>query len=130
MVWKATEDLQDHLDQPHFLEAKEMRGAQELQEALESKDGLETQGLRAGLACLVSQGRKGPRVHKDSWATLDLLELWVTGAPRDPKETRDSQVLLAPWDPQASQESPRGLPSNPGQWDPRAGEAFQAHWER
>lgn len=87
-----------------------MGGAQELQEPLGAKDGLGTQGLRACLVCSVSQGRKGRRVRKDSWGILGLLELWVTEAPRDPKETRDSQVLLALWDPRASQESPKGLP--------------------
>jgi hypothetical protein len=33
-----------------------------------------------------------PGVNQDSWATLDLPELWVTEVPRDPKETRDSLV--------------------------------------
>lgn len=69
-------------------------------------------------------------MSKDSWATLGPLGLWVTEAPKDPKETKDSQVLLAPWDPQAFQASPRRLPSNLGPWVPRAGEAFPVHRER
>lgn len=49
MARKATEALQDHLGQTHFLESKEMRGAQELRDSLDRKDGLETQGPRASL---------------------------------------------------------------------------------
>lgn len=69
-------------------------------------------------------------MSKDSWATLDPPEPWVREAPKDPKETRDSQVLLAPWDPQEFQASPRRLPPSLGPWVPRAGEAFPVHRER
>lgn len=55
---QATRALQDHPGQMHFLESKEMRGVLERQESLERKDGLGTQGPRASLVCLVSQGRK------------------------------------------------------------------------
>lgn len=55
---QATKALQDHLGQMHFLESKEMRGAPELLESLERKDGLGTQGPRASLVCSVFQGRK------------------------------------------------------------------------
>lgn len=36
--------------------------------------------------------RKGPEVSKDSWGTQDPPGAWATEAPRDPKETADSQV--------------------------------------
>lgn len=39
---------------------------------------------------------QGPRVSKDSWATRGPLGPWVTEAPKDPKETKDSQVSGAP----------------------------------
>lgn len=44
---QATEVLQGHLDQTRFLESKEMRGALELQDSPDRKDGLGTQGPRA-----------------------------------------------------------------------------------
>lgn len=75
MAWKVTEALQDHLGQMRFLESKEMRGVPELQETLDRKDGLGTQGPRASLACMVFQGRKGLGVSKDSWETLGPLGL-------------------------------------------------------
>lgn len=114
----------------HFLESKEMRGVPELPDSLERKDGLGTQGPRASLVCSVFQGRKGPGVSKDSWVTLGPLGPWVTEDPKDPKATKDSQVLLAPWDPQAFRAYPRRLLSSLGSWVPRAGEAFPEHWER
>jgi hypothetical protein len=117
---QATKALQDHLGQTHFLESKEMRGALELQDSLDRKDGLGTQGPRASLVYSVFRGRKvqcgagavgrglqnqhgalvltvlsslqGPRVNKDSWATPGPLGPWVTEAPKDPKATKDSQV--------------------------------------
>lgn len=52
-----------------FPGAKAKRGALELQETQAPKDGLGTPGPRAGLACSVSQEKKGPEVSKDSWAT-------------------------------------------------------------
>lgn len=130
LACKATKALQDHQGKMHFLESKEMRGAPELQGSPERKDGLGTQGPRASLEFTAFQGRKGPRVSKDSWATLGPLGPWVTEAPKDPKVTKDSQVLLALWDPQASRASPRRLLSSLGPWVPRAGEAFLVHWER
>lgn len=130
LACKATKALQDHRGQMLFLESKEMRGARELQGSPERKDGLGTQGPRASLVFTVFQGRKGPRVSKDSWATLGPLGPWVTEAPKDPKVTKDSQVLLALWDPQASRASPRRLLSSLEPWVPRAGEAFPVHWER
>lgn len=114
----------------HSLASKATRGPPELQDCPGRKDGLETQGPRASLVSLVFQGRKGLGVSKDSWATLDPLGMWVTGAPKDPKETKDSQALLAPWDLQAFQASPRRSPPSLGPWVPRAGEVFPAHRER
>lgn len=130
MACKATKALQDHLGQMHFLESKEMRGALEPQDSLERKDGLGTQGPRASLVYSVFQGRKDPRVNKDSWATPGPLGPWVTEAPKDPKATKDSQVLLALWDPQEFLASPRRLLPSLGRWVPRAGEAFLVPWER
>lgn len=83
-----------------------MMGIQELQESLGTKAGSGTQGHRAGLVCLVSQEKKAPGANQDSWATLEPPALWATEAPRGPKETRDSLVLLVLWDPQGLQESP------------------------
>lgn len=130
MACKATKALQDHLGQTHFLESKEMRGALELQDSLDRKDGLGTQGPRASLVYSVFRGRKGPRVNKDSWATPGPLGPWVTEAPKDPKATKDSQVLLALWGPQEFLASPRRLLSSLERWVPRAGEAFLGPWER
>lgn len=48
----------DHLGLRLFLEAKEMRGTQELQEPPGLKDGAGTLGPRAGLACSVSPEKK------------------------------------------------------------------------
>lgn len=58
-----------HLGLLLFLEAKAMRGSQELQETQAPKDGLGTLDPRVGLACSVSQEKKGPEVSKDSWET-------------------------------------------------------------
>lgn len=107
-----------------------MRGVPELQETLDRKDGLGTQGPRASLVCMVFQGRKGLGVSKDSWETLGPLGLWATEAPKGPKETKDSQVRLALWDHQAFQAFPRRSPSSRDPWVPRAGEAFPVHRER
>lgn len=120
----------DHLGLLLFLEAKEMRGTQELQEPPGLKDGAGTLGPRAGLACSVSPEKKvmvprraplvgeagsssqrwlepphpdrrglhillvlkGPEVSPDSWATQEPPGVWATEAPRDPRETEDSQV--------------------------------------
>lgn len=69
-------------------------------------------------------------MSKDSWATQGPLGPWVTEAPKDPKETKDSQVLLAPWELQALRASPRRLLFSLASWVPRAGEAFPVHRER
>lgn len=130
LACKATKALQDHLGQMHFLESKETKEALELRGSPERKDGWGTQGPRASLGFSVFQGRKGPRVSKDSWATPGPLGLWVTEAPKDPKATKDSQVLLALWGPQAFPASPRRSLSSLGPWVPRAGEAFPVRWER
>lgn len=114
MACKATKARQDHLGQMHFLGSKEMRGAPELQDSLDRKDGLGSQAHKASLVCSVFQGRKDPRVSKDSWATPGPLGSWVTEAPKDPRVTKDSQVLQAPWDPQAFLVSPRRLLSSLG----------------
>lgn len=55
---QATKALQDHLGPMHFLASKEMRGALELQDCLDRKDGLGTQGPRASLVCSVFPGKK------------------------------------------------------------------------
>lgn len=54
----------------------------------------------------------------------------MTEAPKDPKETKDSQVLLAPWELQAFRASPRRLLFSLASWVLRAGEAFRVHRER
>lgn len=130
LAWKVIVGPRDHLGLRLFLEAKEMRGTQELQEPPGLKDGAGTLGPRAGLACSVSPEKKGPEVSPDSWATQEPPGVWATEAPRDPRETEDSQVPLALWDPPGSQESPRRLPSSQGQWDHREGEALRGCRER
>lgn len=95
------------------------------------KDGLGTWGPRAAQACSVSQERKGPGVNPDSWAALDLLELWVTEAPRGPKEIRASPEPLVLWGPPGLLESPRGSWLQLVQWGHRAGgvlPGLRARW--
>lgn len=52
--------------------------------------GLEN--LYGALVLTLLSPLQGPRVSKDSWATLGPLGPWVTEAPKDPKVTKDSQV--------------------------------------
>lgn len=130
LAWKVIEGPQGHLGLPLFLEPKEMRGTQELQETQGPKDGVGTPGPRAGLACLVCREKKGPEVSKDSWEIQAPLELWATEAQRDPKETEDSRVSPGLWDPQGLRESRRGLLSSRGQWAHREEEAPRGHREK
>lgn len=130
LAWQVIEAPQGHLDLLLSLEAKEMRGTQELRETQEPKDGVGTPGPRASLECLVSQEKKGPEVSKDSWETQEPPGVWVTKAQRDPKETEDSQVPLVLWDLRELQESPRRLLSSQGLRVRREGEAPRGHRER
>lgn len=100
LAWKVIEGPQGHLGLLLFLEAKEMRGTQELQETQGPKDGVGTPGPRASLVCSVCQEKKGPEVSKDSWETQAPPGLWATEAQRDPKETEDSRVPPVLQDPQ------------------------------
>lgn len=89
---KVTEDPQGPPGLPLFLEAKETRETREQPESQAPRVGSETLGPRVGLGFLVSQEKKGPWASKDLWATPEQPALWVTGDPRDPKETRVFQV--------------------------------------
>lgn len=130
LAWKVTEGPLGRLGRLLFPETKETKETQELRETPGPKGGVATLGPRAGPACSDSQERKDPEGTLDSWETQEPLGVWATEAPRDPRETEDSQVLPVPWDPLGLQGSPRGLPSSRGQWVRREGEAPQGRRAR
>lgn len=120
-AWKVTQALRGLLDPLPCLEAKATQEVLEPQGSQGPKDGVGNRGPRAGQACSGSQERKGPGVTLDSWAPQDLLGLWATEAPKDPKEIWDSREPLVLWGPLGLLESPRGCWLQLVQWGPRAG---------